>query len=121
MKTIFAAIAGLARIMKNTIDLRIGTGKDELMNYLSEWCDLKQGELEIMLTGLAQYRYDHNDILQCIRSITSFIKVTSQLFETLSNLEFIGKRKEAGFFVKEEHHEVEIVNGQKITRRRFFG
>lgn len=117
--TLLAHISTLARIMKNTIDLRIGSGKDELMNYLSEWCELKQGELEAMLSGLANLRYDHNDINSNIQNIARFVRITGKLFDTLSNLEFIGKRKEVGFFVKEEQ-QTAIDQTQK-ARRRFFG
>jgi hypothetical protein len=33
---LFATVANLARVMKNTIDLRIGSGKEEMMNYFSD-------------------------------------------------------------------------------------
>ncbi|MES2774745.1 MAG: type VI secretion system baseplate subunit TssK [Bacteroidota bacterium] len=115
-------VVSLARVMKNTIDLRIGSGKDELMNYLSEWCELKQGELESMLGNLATLRYDHNDINQNIGQIARFVKVTGKLFESLSNLEFIGKRKEVGFFVKEEQQQnTNQGSAEQKARRRFFG
>lgn len=120
----FATIISLARVMKNTIDLRIGSGKDELMNYLSEWCELKQGELESMLSGLANMRYKHNDINSNILPVIHFAKVTGKLFESLSNLEFIGKRKESGIFVKEEvnHNSASTGNTeQPKPKRRFFG
>lgn len=119
----FTTIMGLARVMKNTIDLRIGSGKEELMNYLSEWCELNQGELENMLSGLANLRYDHNDINSNIAPVIRFAKVTGKLFESLSNLEFIGKRKESGIFVKEEHnHNAPAGNtDQAKPKRRFFG
>lgn len=117
---LFASLVNLARVMKNTIDLRIGSGKDEMMNYLSEWCDLKQGELENMLSALANLRYSNNDINQNIRKITSFVRVTGKLFDTLSNLEFIGKRKETGIFVKEEQPD-NNAQQQAKTKRRFFG
>lgn len=115
-------LVSLARIMKNTIDLRIGTGKDELMNYLSEWCGLKPGELEKIFTDVAMLRYDNDDINKCLSPITRFVTVANKLFETLSNLEFIGKKKESGYFVKEEQ-QVDFhntTNNQK-GRRRFFG
>lgn len=116
---LFAGIVSLARLMKNTIDLRIGSGKEEMMNYLSEWSELKQGELESMLTALANIKYDNNDINKYIGKITRFVKVTSTLFETLSKLEFIGKKKDSGIFVKEEQHG--FTDAQNKTRRRFFG
>jgi hypothetical protein len=100
--SLFLAMASLARIIKNTIDLRIGSGKDELMNYLSEWCELKQGELESMLSSIASMSYDHNDVNKNISEAAVFVKVVARLFSTLSKLEFIGKRRSGGFVVKEE-------------------
>lgn len=117
---LFASISGLARVMKNTIDLRIGSGKDELMNYLSEWCELKQGELESMLTTVANLPYNHNDINDSIVPVIRFAKVTAKLFETLSNLEFIGKRKDAGIFVKEEHKHQPFDTSHNKTKKKIF-
>lgn len=119
----FSTVVGLARVMKNTIDLRIGSGKDELMNYLSEWCELNQGELENMLSRLTAMQYNHNDVNGNIGPIIHFAKVTGKLFESLSNLEFIGKRKESGIFVKEEHNYTQQNNqqDQPKPKRRFFG
>ncbi len=115
-------MAGLARVLKNTIDLRIGSGKEELMNYLSEWSELKQGEFETLLTGMAGMAYNHNDINQNIKGIIEFAKVTGKLFNTLSSLEFIGKKKEAGIFVKEGYINDSGDNeGAPKPRRRFFG
>lgn len=118
--SLFAGVISLARLMKNVIDLRIGSGKEEMMNYLSEWCELKQGEFENMLTGLANIRYNHNDINNNIQKIIQFVKVTSTLFEALSKLEFIGKKKDSGIFVKEEQRGFSE-SQQNKTRRRFFG
>ncbi len=118
--TLFAQISALARLMKNTIDLRIGSGKDELMNYLSEWCELNQGELESLLSTIANLPYNHNNINEGIGPVIRFAKVISRLFETLSGLEFIGKRKESGIFVKEEFTPTQS-EAQAKTKRRFFG
>lgn len=116
---LFATVANLARIMKNTIDLRIGSGKEEMMNYLSEWSELKQGEFESMLSNIASIRFDNNDVNKNIYKVISFVKITSKLFETLSKLEFIGKKKESGIFVKEEKDNNS--EQQSKARRRFFG
>ena len=117
--SMFATLSTLSRIMKNTIDLRIGSGKEELMNYLSEWCELKQGELESMLSNLANTSFNHNDVNKNIQKVVVFVKVTSRLFETLSKLEFIGKRRESGIFVKEES--IQQADAQAKARRRFLG
>ncbi|MCH5597547.1 hypothetical protein [Niabella ginsengisoli] len=116
-----SAIVGLARILKNTIDLRTGSGKEELMNYLSEWSELKQGELESLLTNMATLRYNHNDINENITAIIQFAKVTGKLFNTLSNLEFIGKKKESGIFVKEGYINDTSEHNNTKPKRRFFG
>lgn len=118
--SLFSTIASLARVMKNSIDLRTGTGKEEMMNYLCEWCELKQGEFESLLSSLANLRYDNNDINKNIERVIVFAKLVSKLFETLSKLDFIGKRRESGIFVKEEPINSGADNQSK-TRRRFFG
>ena len=115
----FETISSLARVMKNSIDMRTGSGKEELMNYMSEWCELKQGELETMLSSLANTNFNQNDINKNIQKIVLFVKVTSRLFETLSKLEFIGKRRESGIFVKEEA--IQQPDSQGKPRRRFLG
>jgi hypothetical protein len=120
---LFANISGLARVMKNTIDLRIGSGKDQLLNYLSEWSELKQGELEIMLSTVANLSYNHNDINTGILPIVRYAQVTTKLFETLSTLEFIGKRRDSGgeFFVKEEFKPQQNDTPAPKPKRKFFG
>lgn len=118
---LFTQIASLARLMKNTIDLRIGSGKDELMNYLSEWCELNQGELESLLSGTANLPYYHHNINEGIGPVIRFVKIIARLFETLSGLEFIGKRKESGIFVKEEFTPNQTDSQPPKAKRRFFG
>jgi len=118
---LFACIASLSRVMKNTIDLRIGSGKEEMLNYLTEWCELKQGELETMLDSLANIRFDNNDINKNIVRVTPFVRITLKLFDTLSKLEFIGKRKDSGIFVKEERPTRVEQPEVKTIKRRFLG
>ncbi|MEX6688143.1 hypothetical protein QTN47_11590 [Danxiaibacter flavus] len=122
---LFSGIANLARVMKNAIDMRIGSGKEEMMNYLSEWSDMKQGELEALLVSLANIRYDNNDINKNIGRVTLFVKVTTRLFDTLSKLEFIGKRKtEVVKALTEDRFgfaEKQAVAVPPPPRRRFFG
>ena len=116
----FAGISALARVMKNTIDMRIGSGKDELMNYLAEWCELNQGELEGMLEKLSNSGFNHNDVNRNIQKIVVFVKVTRRLFQTLSDLEFIGKRKKGPVtFVNEETVDRNVT--QAKPKRSFLG
>ena len=118
--SMFAGISALARVMKNTIDMRIGSGKDELMNYLAEWCELNQGELEGMLESLANIGFIQNDVNRNIKKIVAFVKVTLRLFQTLSELEFIGKRKKGPVtFVNEESNNRNVSPAKE--KRRFLG
>ncbi len=98
----FEKIGSLARVMKNTIDSNMGAAKEELLNYLSEWCQLNQGELENVLEQLVDFQYKHSQIHEMIKRIDDFTVVSGALFSKLSALEYIGKRKETGIFVKEQ-------------------
>jgi hypothetical protein len=111
-----STISALARVIKNTIDLYTDSGKDVLINYFTEWCDPKQGEIENTLLNMANERYDNNDINKSIEVVIAFVNFTSELFQTLSNLEFIGKRKE-GYVVDEKIIEVADVQKPKTSSR----
>jgi hypothetical protein len=96
------AVAGLARLIKNTIDYFVGTSKDELINYCTEWCGVSQGELETAITTVCNYQYNHLDINEALDKVLRFSQIISALFGGLARLEYIGKKKETGIFVKEQ-------------------
>ncbi|MFT3701412.1 MAG: hypothetical protein QM802_03540 [Agriterribacter sp.] len=111
--------SALARMIKNTLDCYLGSGKEELVNYFTEWCNIAQGELESTIAELSTLQYDHLDINDSIGKVARFTKTISRLFYQLSKLEYIGKRRESGIFVKEEV----VKGGQEIPqqqRRRSF-
>ncbi|MTI31844.1 hypothetical protein [Xanthovirga aplysinae] len=97
----FEIITRLARQIKNTIDLRSGTGKEELLNFLSEWCGLSQGQFETLFTDLSNNQYEHNDIAKTQKLVVAFAETIKGLFSTLNRLDYIGKRKESSIFVGE--------------------
>jgi hypothetical protein len=96
------AVAGMARLIKNTMDYYIGTSKDELISYCTEWCGVSQGELETAITTLCNYQYNHLDINDALEKALKFTQIISSLFGSLARLEYIGKKKESGIFVKEQ-------------------
>lgn len=108
----------LARLMKNTLDCYQGNGKEELINYFTEWCNTSQGELESVIVNLSVHQYNHLDIITSVDRISKFTKLVSKLFYQLSRLEYIGKRKETGIFVKEEV--VKQNNDNPPQKRRSF-
>jgi hypothetical protein len=99
---IVSRICSLARIFKNTLDCYLGSGKEELVNYFTEWCSFTKGDLESAIVSLSNHQYDHLDINSSVEKVSVFTIIISNLFHQLARLEYIGKRKEAGIFVKEE-------------------
>ncbi len=99
---IFEQMAALARTINNTINKQPASEKEELYNYIQDWSNLKQGEFEKLLTNAIEFDYDHDDINSSIQKLAPFINNISQIFHTLSNLDFIGKKKDRQIFVKEQ-------------------
>ena len=110
-------LSSFARFIRNTLDFYIGSGKEEFVNYCTEWCNISQGELESAMTALANEHYDHLDLNKSLDTVRSFTRTISHLFGSLARLEYIGKRKEAGIFVKEN-----VVNSDppEIKKRKSF-
>jgi len=95
-------VSGFARLIKNSIDIFLGTIKEELINYLTEWCGVSQGEVEGCITNLCNQQYNHLDIKDSIDKIEAFTNTMSLLFSSLAGLDYIGRKRETGIFVKEQ-------------------
>ena len=113
------AVAGMARLIKNTMDFYVGTSKDELISYCTEWCGVSQGELETAITTLCNYQYNHLDINDALEKVLKFTQIISSLFSSLARLEYIGKKKESGIFVKEQVLLSQTENAPVKKRRSF--
>jgi len=99
---LFENISVLARLIKNGIDVLARSEREELLNYIMDWSNLKQGEFEDLIKQAAGYEYVHDDISQSIRNADPFLQASSKIFNTLSNLDFIGKKKDRQIFVQEQ-------------------
>ncbi|PID68999.1 MAG: hypothetical protein CR968_00245 [Flavobacteriia bacterium] len=106
----------LARTIKSGIDVYVGTGKEILLNYLTDWCDLNQGAFENVLIDMIDVNYLHNDINSALEKTASFTKLMLSLFKKLNELDYIGKKNDSGIFVKEE---VVETNKDVKSRRSF--
>jgi hypothetical protein len=91
-----------ARVIKNNLDVYSGTGKEELLNYLSDWCDLNQGAFENILIEMIELQYLHTDINSSLHHVSNFTKLMLSLFKKLDELDYIGKKTDSNIFVKEE-------------------
>ncbi|MFP2997344.1 hypothetical protein ABN763_15610 [Spongiivirga sp. MCCC 1A20706] len=112
---LISKIMSLSRVIKNNIDVYAGTGKEELLNYLSDWCDLNQGAFEKVLTEMIELNYQHNDINKSLLYVSNFTKLMASLFKKLNELEYIGKKSDSNIFVKEE-----VIAKPEVKKRRSF-
>src|SRR5690606_37250787 len=110
-------LSQLGRTIKNTIDIYQGTGKDELLIYFVEWCDLNQSQFEGVIAEVVNLEYKHNDIRASMDRCLRFMKEVVTLFQKLSELEYIGRKTEKTLLVKEEQIKKE---NQSKTRISFF-
>ena len=100
--SMFEFVARCARIIRNVVDANSGKAKEELLNYFMDWCNLNQGEFEEILINTVNFQYEHFRIQDTAVIMNQFVEVISTLFDKLSDLEYIGKKKDTGIFVKEQ-------------------
>ncbi len=109
----------MARLMNNVLDTWQSCGKDEMMTYLSDWCNISQGELEKVILSLIHHKYNHNDINSSVKEVTYFADVISAMFTVLASLDYIGKKIDTDLFVAEEQEE-NIPNSVTSKKKRKF-
>ncbi|WP_042721246.1 type VI secretion system baseplate subunit TssK [Flavobacterium sp. B17] len=95
------SVVALARILKNFIDAHSGAGKEELLNYFAEWCNVSQGDFDAIFSDPINSDYDHNRMDAMITKIKRFMKTLEDLFAILSRLDYIGKKRDGSIFVSE--------------------
>lgn len=100
---LFESFVEIARTLHNTLETWTGCGKDELLTYLAEWCNVTEGEFEHMLKEVMLLKYNHNAISESVILVTSFAKMISSMFTILAGLDFIGKKLETDLFIAEEN------------------
>ncbi len=114
---LFVPFMKMARLIQNVLDTWQGCGRDEMMTYLSDWCDISQGEFENMIRSMITHKYNHNDISDSIQLTTHFADVISSMFTVLASLDFVGKKIDANLFVAEEQESL-FVEEEGTTRRK---
>ncbi|MDY8138346.1 hypothetical protein [Aquimarina sp. 2201CG5-10] len=113
--TMIIKLMALSRVIKNSMDVYVGTGKEELLNYLSDWCDLNQGAFENVLVEMIELEYQHTDINKSLHHVSGFTKLMLSLFKKLNELDYIGKKSDSNIFVKEE-----VIAKTDVKSRRSF-
>jgi len=108
-------IVSLARVIKNTFDSFSGDGKEMLFNYFSDWTEISSGEYERLFSDTINVKYRAFDIEPTVNQANNFIAKIEYLFNILNQLDYIGKKRDAGIFVNEN-----IVKNDR-TATGFFG
>ncbi len=113
---LFVLLLQVPNTISTILTLLTAKEREELLVYLGEWTNLSPGILENKTNDfLNNYSYNHNDPILSLSFIYDYIKMISELFSILSQLEFIGKRKGQSVFIVE--HDVAQENNEKTKSR----
>ncbi|WP_130736596.1 hypothetical protein [Flavobacterium sp. J27] len=94
-------VISLSRSVKNSFDYFSGDGKEMLFNYFSEWTDITSGDYERLFTDTINVKYKAYDIEAVVAQVNDFMTKIDELFSILNQLDYIGKKRDAGIFVNE--------------------
>ncbi|UCA61771.1 hypothetical protein KB553_09620 [Chryseobacterium rhizoplanae] len=97
----FSSVIALGRILKNCIEVYTGSGKEELINYVTEWCNIGQGDFEFAFSDILNEEYDHQQIGKTAEKVGRFMKTAEEIFNVLSQLDYIGKKRDGSIFISE--------------------
>ncbi|MBS1948755.1 MAG: hypothetical protein JST47_13410 [Bacteroidetes bacterium] len=76
--------------------------REEMLNYFAEWTDVQAGSIDLATAKSLQLQYNHFDIQQVFSEINQIHQLYIQIFQKLSMLDFIGKKKGQNIFVIEQ-------------------
>jgi hypothetical protein len=76
--------------------------REEMLAYFAEWTDVQAGTIETQTFRVLQLSYNHYDLQSVLQEILQAYQVFVQIFQKLSQLDFIGKRKGQNIFVIEQ-------------------
>lgn len=108
-------ISSFARIIKNSLDVFAGAGKEQFLNYISDWGDLNQGGFENIMNDTININYQHTNINPSLDQISMFTRIILTTFKKLNELDYIGKKSDSNIFVKEN-----VVDKTNESSRRSF-
>ncbi|SDE77692.1 Type VI secretion, VC_A0110, EvfL, ImpJ, VasE [Pricia antarctica] len=100
-KDLLKILVSFARIFKGSVDVSSPENKEQLFNYFGEWTDLKGGAYEKTFTDIINLNYNHLDVNENIKTVSAFMKIMDRLLTVLTQVDYIGKRRDMGIFVHE--------------------
>lgn len=100
-KDLLEILVSFARIFKGSVDVSSPEHKEQLFNYFGEWTDLQGGAYEKTFTDIINLKYNHLDVNENIKMVSAFMKTIDRLLTVLTQVDYIGKRRDMGIFVHE--------------------
>ncbi len=104
-------ISVLANYLFNELTIMENTEKEKLLQYYYEWIDIKPSVFEATLGDLIDIKYDHQNINDTLNKVDYFITILEKLWKRLSDLEYIGQRKD-NIVISEESKVVNPVSNK---------
>ncbi len=87
-------ISIMANYLSNELAIMEESDKEKLLQYYYEWIDIKPSVFETTLGDLIDMTYNHLDINDMLGKVDYFIAILDKLWKRLSDLEYIGQRKD---------------------------
>lgn len=110
----FAYFSSLARVIKNTIDLKLGDGKEQMLTYFKNWIvEVNQGEFEQTLDQMVNLQYNHLEVGECWLRLESFYITINTVFNKLAKLDYIGEKGKFSPIIKTEMEETAPVKKKR--------
>ncbi|WP_194765661.1 hypothetical protein [Tamlana sp. I1] len=98
-------ISVLANYLLNELAIMEDHEKEKLLQYYYEWIDVKPSVFEATLGDVIAIKYNHQDINDTLNKVDYFMSVLEKLWKRLSDLEYIGQRKD-NIVISEESHTI---------------
>ncbi len=84
----------LANYISMSLNTMVEKDREILLQYYYEWSDIKPSQLTHNLGQVLSLQYEHINIAASLHLLQRFVSMLEQLFKKLSELEYIGLRKE---------------------------
>lgn len=110
---IFDMLVSLSRVMKNHINALHPDIKHMVLDYYGDWMFIKSSEFENILSTIVNIQYVHYDSVENTVELQKFMSLIEQLFKIFTEVDYIGKRRDAGIFVDENIVDEDDTGGKR--------
>ncbi len=93
-------LANKLSISLNTMDEK---DRELLLQYYYEWTDIKPSDFLNIIGQVLSIQYNHIEINDTIKKLNNFLGIIDRLLKKMSDLEYIGQRKD-NIVISEESH-----------------